>query len=88
MPYLVLSATAPLLQSQYGRVETSSSPYRLYALSNAGSLLALISYPFLVEPFVALIACPTRHTEADYDETGRRIACPRSIGLNASSRPI
>ncbi len=51
---LLLSATAPLLQSQYGRVEASSSPYRLYALSNAGSLLALLSYPFLVEPFVAV----------------------------------
>jgi hypothetical protein len=56
VPYLLLSATAPLIQSWYGRVQTRRSPYRLYALSNAGSLLALFSYPFLVEPFVVVRA--------------------------------
>ena len=50
-PYLLLSSTAPLVQSWYGRLYPGKSPYRLYALSNAGSLLALISYPFLFEPF-------------------------------------
>jgi MFS family permease len=50
-PYLLLSSTAPLVQSWYGRLYPDRSPYRLYALSNAGSLLALLSYPFLFEPF-------------------------------------
>jgi protein-L-isoaspartate O-methyltransferase len=50
-PYLLLSSTAPLVQSWYGRFYPERSPYRLYALSNAGSLLALLSYPFLFEPF-------------------------------------
>ena len=50
-PYLLLSSTAPLVQSWYGRLYPGRSPYRLYALSNAGSLLALLSYPFLFEPF-------------------------------------
>lgn len=50
-PYLLLSATAPLIQHWYGRLLPGRSPYRLYALSNVGSLLALLSYPVLVEPF-------------------------------------
>ena len=50
LPYFVLSSTGPLLQQWFARSYRAASPYRLYALSNAGSLLALISYPFLVEP--------------------------------------
>ena len=50
-PYLLLSSTAPLVQAWYGRLYPDRSPYRLYALSNAGSLLALLSYPVLFEPF-------------------------------------
>ncbi len=50
VPYFVLSASSPLLQSWFARTEQGRSPYRLYALSNAGSLLAVVSYPFLVEP--------------------------------------
>ena len=54
LPYLVLSATAPLLQHWFVRSFPGRSPYRLYALSNLGSLLALLSYPFLVEPNLIL----------------------------------
>lgn len=50
LPYFVLSTTGPLLQGWYFRTLPGSSPYRLYSLSNIGSLLALISYPFAVEP--------------------------------------
>ena len=53
-PYWVLSANAPLLQAWFSREKPGTSPYRLYALSNAGSLLALVSYPFLVEPGLSL----------------------------------
>jgi hypothetical protein len=49
LPYLVLSATGPLLQAWFGRAFPNRSPYRLYALSNAGSLMALLSYPFVFE---------------------------------------
>ncbi len=52
LPFFVLSTTAPLLQSWFARARPGASPYRLYALSNAGSLLALLGYPFLVEPYV------------------------------------
>ncbi len=50
LPYFALSATGPLLQLWFWRAYPGATPYRLYALSNAGSLLALVSYPFLVEP--------------------------------------
>jgi len=54
LPYFVLSSTSPLLQSWYAGVEQRPVPYRLYALSNLGSLLALLAYPFLVEPALEL----------------------------------
>ena len=50
-PYFLLSATSPLVQVWNARA-TGRPPYRLYALSNAASLLALVSYPVLVEPFI------------------------------------
>lgn len=50
LPYLVLSATGPLLQAWFARANPGRSPYALYALSNVGSLLALVSYPFVFEP--------------------------------------
>jgi spermidine synthase len=49
LPYFVLSATGPLLQQWFSRAQPGRSPYRLYALSNVGSLLALVSYPFFFE---------------------------------------
>ena len=50
LPYFALSATGPLIQAWFARAYPGRSPYRLYALSNFGSLLALLSYPFLFEP--------------------------------------
>jgi hypothetical protein len=54
LPYTLLSATSPLLQAWYVRTHSGAIPYRLFALSNFGSMLALLSYPFLVEPNIAL----------------------------------
>ena len=53
LPYLVLSATGPLIQAWFAKAHPGRSPYRLYALSNVGSLLALLGFPFLVEPWTA-----------------------------------
>jgi hypothetical protein len=50
LPYLLLSSTSPLLQSWYARSRAGAVPYRFYALSNLGSMLALVSYPALIEP--------------------------------------
>ena len=50
LPFFLLSATSPLLQAWLASASKDPSVYRFYALSNAGSLLGLLSYPFLVEP--------------------------------------
>ena len=49
-PYLLLSATTPLLQGWYARLRGGPLPYRLYALSNLGSFAALMAHPFLLQP--------------------------------------
>lgn len=54
VPYLLLAATAPLLQSWFVGSFPGRSHWRLYALSNGASLLALFSYPFVVEPNLSL----------------------------------
>lgn len=50
LPYLLLSSTSPLLQAWFAERYPGQSPYKLFALSNFASFLALLGYPFLVEP--------------------------------------
>ena len=52
LPFFVVSTTAPLVQSWFSRTteEAARDPYFLYAASNAGSLLSLVVYPFVIEP--------------------------------------
>ena len=52
-PYLLLSTTSPLLQAWFARRFLHTAPYRLFALSNLASLLALLAYPVLIEPWVS-----------------------------------
>jgi len=54
LPFLALGATSPLLQFWWSRIEGGAIPYRLFALSNLASLLALGSYPTLIEPHLTL----------------------------------
>ena len=56
LPFFALSANAPLLQAWFARTGHPSArdPYFLYAASNVGSFLALLSYPFFVEPLMQL----------------------------------
>ena len=57
VPFLLLSTTGPLLQNWYAHLDVGGqkkAPYFLYALSNAGSLLGLLSYPILLEPQLRL----------------------------------
>ncbi|HXF65378.1 MAG TPA: fused MFS/spermidine synthase [Burkholderiales bacterium] len=56
LPYFLLSTTGPLVQAWFARSFPSGTVYRLFALSNFGSLLALLSYPFAVEPWIATAA--------------------------------
>ena len=57
LPFFVVSTTAPLIQKWFAHAghHTSDDPYYLYAASNAGSLIALLSYPFLIEPNIGLV---------------------------------
>ena len=50
LPFFVLSTTAPLLQRWFARNSAGSAAYRLYSVSNVGSLLGLLAFPFLLEP--------------------------------------
>jgi len=52
LPYFLLASTSPLLQSWYSRTNGGAMPYRFFALSNAGSMLGLLTYPVLVEPYL------------------------------------
>ena len=52
LPYFLLSTTSPLVQCWFARAHPGASPYRLFALSNLASMLALVGYPFLLEPWV------------------------------------
>src|SRR6267154_3962093 len=53
LPFVLLSATSPLAQVWYSRMNGQREPYHLFALSNLASLLALLSYPLLIEPHIA-----------------------------------
>lgn len=55
LPYFVLSTTGPLVQAWFARERSGVVPYRLFALSNFGSMLALLAYPIAIEPVL-----PTR----------------------------
>ena len=53
LPYFLVASTSPLLQSWFARARPGENPYRLFAVSNLASLIALVGYPFVFEPFLA-----------------------------------
>ncbi len=53
LQYFLLSTTTPLVQSWYSRERHGAMPYRLFALSNLGSMLALLTYPVAIEPWLS-----------------------------------
>ncbi len=75
LPYFLLSTTSPLVQAWFARARGGASPYRLFALSNLASMLALVGYPFLLEPWV-----PTR-----MQAIGWSIAYALFVGLCAAA---
>ena len=52
MPWFLLASTSPLLQTWYSRSPGSAAPYRYFAISNGGSMLGLLTYPILIEPYL------------------------------------
>ena len=55
LPFFLLSSTTPLLQAWFAKEKEDAGVYRLYALSNAASLLALLSYPTFFEPLLTTV---------------------------------
>src|SRR2546426_6186097 len=53
LPYFLVASTSPLLQAWFARARPGENPYRLFAISNLASLIALVGYPFVFEPFLA-----------------------------------
>jgi len=52
LPYFLISTTSPLVQAWFSKSYPGRSPYRLFALSNLASMIALLGYPFLFEPWI------------------------------------
>lgn len=86
-PLLLISATAPLLQSWFASAFPNRSPYRLYALSNAGSLLGLFAYPLAIERFLSLEAQALAWSAAYVVYAGLCIATGFTAGKLVRSRP-
>ena len=86
-PYLMLSSTGPLIQSWYAQKLPAYSPYRLYALSNIGSLLGLLSYPLYFERTLTL------EDQSSYWSLGYlvfilpSIACAWIVSRTANTQP-
>jgi hypothetical protein len=88
LPFFAISATAPLLQSWFSGFEHSSArdPYFLYAVSNLGSLLALLSYPLLIEPALPL-ALQSGYWSAGFAVlAGALLLCATSYLLQGNAR--
>nr|NIL98597.1 hypothetical protein [Planctomycetales bacterium]NIM09795.1 hypothetical protein [Planctomycetales bacterium]NIN09264.1 hypothetical protein [Planctomycetales bacterium]NIN78367.1 hypothetical protein [Planctomycetales bacterium]NIO35543.1 hypothetical protein [Planctomycetales bacterium] len=78
LPFFVLASTSPLIQYWWNRAFPHGSPYKLYALSNTGSLMALLSYPFLVEPWLPLSSQAVSWTAAFLVFAALVLACGSS----------
>jgi spermidine synthase len=75
LPFFALAATGPLVAAWFARRHPARSPYPLYAVSNAGSLAALVAYPFALEPRLGLSATGRIWSGAFAATTAAVIAC-------------
>ena len=89
-PFLALAAGGPLLQAWFARTDhpAAANPYFLYALSNAGSFLALVSYPTVIEPFVRLSDQARYWSIAFYALIGLIAACGLVLWRAQERSPI
>lgn len=85
LPYFLLSATSPLVQSWLARNARSETPYRLFALSNLGSLVALLSYPAAIEP---LLSTRSQMSYWTVSYIGFAVLCCLSAWLSRGGEPL
>ncbi len=95
LPYFLLATTSPLIQAWFARRFPGRNPYRLFALSNLASMLALIGYPFLLEPWVATRMQAWNWSLGYALFVGLAAACAfaslkfaRSSGIAGADRPV
>ena len=74
LPYFLVASTSPLLQSWFARARPGENPYRLFAVSNLASLIALVGYPFVFEPFLAAHSSANPANSHDQRATWSRAA--------------
>jgi hypothetical protein len=89
-PFALLSATAPMLQKWFSQMShrDAADPYFLYVPSNVGSLVALASYPFLIEPNLGLVEQRTAWSVGYILFAGLLLACTLTLWLNRRTRDI
>jgi len=87
LPFFLLSTTGPLLQAWIARRRPDARIFRLYALSNLASLLALVAYPFLIEPNLSLTA-QARLWSAGYVLFAAGVAWCASRAVRAPASPV
>lgn len=96
LPYFLLSATSPLLQAWYVRRRAGVMPYRFFALSNLGSMLALLSFPIVVERTLtsrqqaiwwsaAYVAFAVLCIAVAWPRAGETSDAPETVGAGAAS---
>lgn len=88
LPFFVLSTTGPLLQGWFVLRWPDRPPYRLYALSNAGSLLGLLSYPALVEPLLPIRMQGIAWSFGFAAFAGACLACAAGLRRVAAPAPV
>jgi spermidine synthase len=84
LPFVALAATGPLVQAWWAQRHPLRSPYPLYAVSNAGSLLALLAYPFVLEPRLPLSVTGTGWSIA-FVATGVAVVACAALAWRARS---
>ncbi|MBL8814127.1 MAG: fused MFS/spermidine synthase [Planctomycetaceae bacterium] len=87
LPYFLLATTGPLLLRWFTSVCPGKSPYRLYALSNTGSLVALLSFPFLLEPFLSISSLDQIWCVTFYCFAGGLSVCIRMLFRSVAPLP-
>lgn len=85
LPFLLLSTTSSLLQSWTRSVAPARTPYPLYAVSNAGSIAALVAYPLLFEPLLSVRGQAWAWAAGFLVFAGGLLACGRRFALGGES---
>lgn len=90
LPFVAVSANAPLLQAWFSASghQQARDPYFLYAASNLGSLIALLGYPFVLEPLIGVSTLSRVWTGGFVMLAGAILACVLAIRTREEARVL